>query len=227
MSDYNYEGFSPDNYDLQGISGPAIGQKALDFKLETTTGELKKLLDFDGELLILELGSVTCPLFHTRRKGMLRLDLDFPDLSFAILYVREAHPGARIPAHKTFEEKKACATRLTVEDGDNRTIFIDGLDGAAHEAYGALPNAIYIINKAGIVLFKAEWNNLLATRKAIETIKKGKEVHIKSYFRPAKPWIVHSTVKRAGNGSGGDFFRGLPKLIWNMAIKRNVKTFFK
>ena len=52
---------------------------------------------------------------------------DYPQFSYAVLYVREAHPGAIIPAHKTFEDKKNCAAKLSIQDGDNRTILVDGI----------------------------------------------------------------------------------------------------
>lgn len=37
---------------------------------------------------------------------MQSIQQDFPQISFAVLYVREAHPGETIPAHKNFEDKK-------------------------------------------------------------------------------------------------------------------------
>ena len=227
MTDYNYDTFSPDDYDFDSSAGPEVGQKAPDFELETAEGETQKLLTFDGDFLVLELGSITCPLFHTRREGMQSIESEFPSVSFAVLYVREAHPGEDIPAHQQFEEKKACAARLSSEEGDKRKILVDGLEGAAHEAYGSMPNSIFIIDKEGIVKFKAEWSNPTATRKALRALIDGEEVRVKSYFRPAKPSIVLRTVKRAGKGSKSDFFRGLPRLIWNNIVKRNIKTLFK
>lgn len=88
-----------------------------------------------------------------------------------------------------------------------------------------MPNAVFIIDKQGIVKFKAEWNNPAATRKAIQLILEGKDVNIKTYFKPAKPNIVLATAKRAGKGSAYDFFTGLLILIWNNLIKRNTEVF--
>ena len=90
-----------------------------------------------------------------------------------------------------------------------------------------MPNAIYIIDREGIVRFKAPWNNAKTTRKALEAILDGKPAKMKSYFKPAKPWVVMSTAKRAGKGSGKDFVHGLPRLIWNVLIKNNIRTFLK
>lgn len=227
MSEYNYDSFSPDNYNLQSADGPEIGQSAPDFELETHDGQKQRLLDFDGECLVLELGSMTCPLFLTRQDSMEKVAQDFPQVSSAVLYVREAHPGATIPSHKDMDAKKACASLLKTDLSDPRLILVDGVEGHAHLAYGSMPNAVYIIGKDGIVKFKAPWNNAATTRKALEAILAGKPANFKSYFKPAKPWVVLSTVKRAGKGSGIDFFTSLPRLIWNVLIKNNFRTFFK
>jgi hypothetical protein len=195
--------------------------------LQTHDGRKQRLLDFDGDCLILELGSMTCPLFLTRHDNMLEITRNYPQASHAVLYVREAHPGEAIPAHKSIEEKKACAAILKTELEDPRTILVDGVEGAAHLAYGSMPNAIYIIDNEGIVRFKAPWNNSATTRKALDAVLQNKPANFKSYFKPAKPWIVLSTAKRAGKGSAKDFFIGLPRLIWNVLIKNNLRTFFR
>ena len=66
MTDYNYDAFSPDNYNLANAGGREVGDKATDFGLETHDGHSRQLLDFEGECLVLELGSMTYPLFLTR-----------------------------------------------------------------------------------------------------------------------------------------------------------------
>lgn len=227
MTGYNYDAFSPDNYNLASADGPEVGDKAPDFDLETHDGQARRLLDFEGECLVLELGSMTCPLFLTRQDSMEKIAQDFPNCSHAILYVREAHPGADIPAHKTLEDKRSCASLLKTEMDDPRTVLVDGVEGTAHLAYGSMPNAIYIIDREGVVRFKAPWNNATTTRKALAAVLAGKPAKMKSYFKPAKPWVVMSTAKRAGKGSGKDFVHGLPRLIWNVLIKNNIRTFLK
>lgn len=226
MPSYNYASFSPDRYDLQSADGPEVGQHAPDFELETPDGQLRQLLNFPGDCLVLEIGSMTCPLFMSRRDNMEQIARDYPRASSAVLYVREAHPGAAIPAHKSADDKKACAAMLKSDFDDPRTILVDGVDGHAHHAYGSMPNAVYIIDKQGIVRFKAPWNSPAATRKALNAVLAGHPAPFKSYFKPANPRIVFRTMHRAGSGSGRDFFKGLPKLIWNVLIKNNLRTFF-
>lgn len=225
MNSYNYDGFSSDDYDFEGVVGPSVGDKAPDFQLTNTDGETKNLLDFSGDYLVLEMGSITCPLFQSRRTIMETLDRQH-NVSSAVLYVREAHPGAEIRSHKCIEDKIVCATRLKTEDGETRTIFVDGLDGGAHEAYGGMPNAVFIINKNGCVVFRSEWNNPSATRKAVQALVEGRAFTSKSYFRPPAPKTAFKTFTNAGKGSAIDFFRGLPILIWNNIFKRNLRLFF-
>ena len=46
MTDYNYDAFSPVNYNPQSADGPEIGDKAPNFDLETHDGQKHRLLDF-------------------------------------------------------------------------------------------------------------------------------------------------------------------------------------
>jgi len=225
MADYNYDSFSSDDYDFNTSTGPRLGDKAPDFDLLTSTGERRRLLDFDAELLVLELGSATCPLFQTRRKKMQELDAQSDRVQSAVLYVREAHPGATIPAHVDLASKSECARGLD-EDGETRVVLIDDFEGAAHQAYGGMPNAVYIINKRGCVVFKADWNNPSATAAAVGSLLRGEPVLAKSYFRPASPAVAIRTLRRAGQGSALDFLRSLPTLIWHNLILRNIRTLF-
>jgi len=223
MTGYNYDKFSTDDYEFEQVAGPVPGQKAPDFELTIPSGEKRRLLDFEGDFLALEMGSITCPLFQSRRRIMGQLSQDFPGVASAVLYVREAHPGAAIPTHRNFEDKQDAARRLKDEDGEGRLVLVDDFDGTAHRAYGSMPNAAYIINRSGCVVFRADWNNPSATRKALAALVKGREMRIKSYFRPPAPAIALRTLKRAGTGAAVDFFRGLPFLIWTNLIKRNLR----
>lgn len=226
MKRYNYDEFSTEDNDFSSVIGPDVGDKAPDFSLITTDGERKRLLDFSGDFLILEMGSITCPLFQSRRGIMESLGRK-NGISSAVLYVREAHPGVDIQSHKSFNDKKACASRLKTEDGEIRTVYVDNLEGHAHAAYGSMPNAVFIINKNGCVVYRSEWNNPSATRKALQALIAGREVTARAYFRPAVPTTVFRTLGKAGKGSAADFFKGLPFLIWTNVIKRNLRLLFK
>lgn len=221
MKNYNYGGFSSDTYDLDNFHGPELGAKAPNFALSSVDNQKIGLLDFSGEFLVLELGSITCPLFQGRREGMGDLLSQFPNVSFSVLYVREAHPGSHIPSHKSLDEKISCARQLEM-DAEKRHIIIDDISGTAHNAYGGYPNAVFVINKNGCVVFRSDWNSVPATKTALKRLLSGQPADTKSYFFPVKPSVAFRTLKRSGKGALKDFLMGLPTLIWKNVIKRNV-----
>lgn len=220
MAKYNYDDFSSDNYNLNNFEGPDLGEKAPDFDLKNVENKTTRLLDFSGDFLVLELGSITCPLFQGRREGMDALVKEFNNASFTVLYVREAHPGKNIPAHKSEKDKEVCARRLN-DNGEKRTILIDDLAGSAHSAYGNYPNAVFIINRNGCIVFRSDWNSVPATRSALTKLLKGQPAQTKSYFLPVKPSIAFKTLRNSGDGALQDFLAGLPALIWKNVIRRN------
>lgn len=222
MADYNYTGFSSTTYNLDKFDGPGPGDKAPDFEVGDIDGVTQNILTFDGSFLVLEIGSITCPLFQSRRGGMATMLTDFPQIDQAILYVREAHPGAQTPAHENVGQKIDQARKLRERDGEGRKILIDGIEGRAHRAYGGYPNAVFIINPNGCVVYRSAWNNPDATRRAVVRLLAGKPVRSESLFFPARPPVVLRTLKHAGKGAALDFFSSLPTLIWKNVIKRNL-----
>lgn len=224
MGDYQYDRFSAGAYDLDQFSGPAPGSRAPDFKVTALDGKTADLLDFDGEFLVLEMGSITCPLFQSRRGGMAGLARANPDISFVVLYIREAHPGQKISQPKDFATKLACARSLKAEDGEGRRILIDDMDGHAHTAYGSYPNPVFIINRAGCVVYMSDWNNPAATARALRRLRAGRAAGAAGLFLPALPWVARRTLKRAGQDALVDFVKNLPRLIWKNVIKRNLRV---
>ncbi|HID67882.1 MAG TPA: hypothetical protein EYP31_06420 [Roseibacterium sp.] len=221
---YNYDNFDARHYDLAQFRGPKPGTRAPDFDVVTPDGTATNVLNFDADFLVLEMGSLTCPLFQGRRKGMARLDAEFPDASFAILYVREAHPGEKIGAHRTIADKTSCAQRLERDEGEARRILIDDLGGDVHEAYGGYPNSVFIINRGGCVVWASDWNDTAATGRALRLLKAGKPANVRSIFKPVAPQVSLRTLGKGGRGSGADFLRSFPSLVWNNLIRRNLRV---
>ncbi len=53
--------------------------------------------------------------------------------------------------------KRANAAAFRDECAVRRPILLDGLEGAAHHAYGLLPNMTWIIGRGGTIQYKAAW----------------------------------------------------------------------
>ena len=111
MAAYNYKRFSTSNYDYGSFSGPTPGEEILDFTLCSLDGEKVKLTDFKGQWLVLETGSLTCPMYVKNINPIKSVINKYPDVEFLVVYVREAHPGSRQGAHATLAQKLSVARK--------------------------------------------------------------------------------------------------------------------
>lgn len=89
------------------------------------------------------------------------------------LYTHEAHPGEYYPHLSSFEQKLHNARDLRDKLGVTRPILVDALDGACHRAYGSMPNMTWIISRAGVPLYKAEWTDASSVEDAIRHLLMG------------------------------------------------------
>ena len=144
---------------------------------------------------------------------MNRLAKEFKDVLFLVLYVREAHPGSSVPPLKSIKEKLDHAKRLPGEENEQRTIIVDTLNGNAHRHYGTFPDAVYIINPQGAVVFRSDWAIPSEVQKVLSQGRN--EIHKRDYYEPGKPSLpmTFRVLKRAGLNALWDFIIGLPKLL--------------
>jgi hypothetical protein len=100
------------------------------------------------------------------------LAAEFAERGFEALfiYTREAHPGEILPHHTSFAQKLAMARRFHEEQGVQRRILVDTLDGAGHKLYGALPNMTWILLRGGLIAYKAAWTDAEDVRMAMENM---------------------------------------------------------
>lgn len=75
------------------------------------------------------------------------------------VYTREAHPGESWPPHESMEQKLDHARRMVERWDMRRPMLVDELGGRLHEAYGKLPNMSFIVDSAGVLLYKADWTD--------------------------------------------------------------------
>ncbi|MEH6452182.1 MAG: deiodinase-like protein, partial [Psychromonas sp.] len=111
---------------------PRVGECAKDFTALGLDGKPIKLSDFKGKRIILETGSVTCPMFGDNIEGMNRVVKKFTDDNtvFLMLYVREAHPGGKLPAHQSQVDKISAAKSTAELSHPNRIFLVDDIAGA-------------------------------------------------------------------------------------------------
>ncbi len=232
FSTYNYEHFSRDLFhDLAQtpFSGPGPGERAPDFKSLSLDGETIRLSDFSKQKnVLLIFGSATCPMTASSIAEINRLYDQFrgDEIEFLFIYVREAHPGEVIPAHRSMREKIEAARLLRDEEDMQMPILVDDLRGSIHRRYSKLPNPSFLIDKSGRVAFLSLWSKADAIGAAIEElleiqqerrvdnaiVKGGQDL---SMPLPYSALSAYRALERGGKQSLNDFRQalGLPARV--------------
>jgi peroxiredoxin len=179
---YNYRSFDREQLrkELNGkqMNGPKPGEEAPDFELPSLEGEKVRLSDYAGERnVVLTFGSATCPMTAGSIRGLNRLYEQYADedVRFLFVYVREAHPGEDVPAHRSLGDKAEGAELLREEEEVEMPILLDTLDGKVHRQYGGRPNPSYVIDKSGRVAFRAVWTRPSVVEEALEELLEQQE----------------------------------------------------
>jgi len=221
---YNYPRFLSGQYDFEVFEGPDAGEHYRDAGLKTLDGEAVRLSDFLARKpLVLETGSMTCPMYGKAVRPMQELAGRYPELEFVVMYVREAHPGERVGPHRTAEEKIAAARASSRRHGERRTVLIDDLDGTAHRLYGAMPNSIFVIDRDGTVVFRSIWNSAGDMDAVLRAFVQGRKV-VSRDLKPAPPFTPGSmrTLLMGGVVALWDFLVSLADLVRKHRKKGNM-----
>lgn len=214
-STYNFAHHKASIYDMNELTGPKVGEEAVDFLATTLDGQEVKLSDYYGKTIVLENGSITCPQYVGNINPMNALAQDFADVEFLTLYTREAHPGERIGAHKTLADKVKRAEETQERFEEQRTLLIDDMEGTAHLAYGAFPDMIYMIAPDGTVAFRGKWNNAKTVQKVLQNLVNGESIDgMRSPFRIPPLGASVKAVVPAGIVAVADLMVCAPKVIW-------------
>lgn len=211
-SNYNYQNFKATDYDFKNFKGPKPGEKYIDFQALTLQGEKVSLSDYLDKPIVLDTGSITCPMYANAKNGMLQLKEKYPNFHFLLLYVREAHPGGRTKGITSMDEKLGNAKSACTLHHETREILVDSLDGKAHLLYGGMPNMTYVIDTDGIVKFRANWTNVEALKKVLNNPDK---IALKDRYEVVKPPIglALKTLLIGGFRALFEFVVNLPQLI--------------
>ncbi len=83
-------------------------------------------------------------------------------VEFFVVYSKEPHAGERryfkkYTQHSSYEHKLGYAKELVEQFGMKVPVLVDDLDETVVQAYGRMPNMIFIIDKEGKIAYKADW----------------------------------------------------------------------
>jgi peroxiredoxin len=223
---YNYDTFTRDVLMKHAAANafgraPKPGERAPDFKDRTLDGDKIQLSDFEGEKnVVLAFGSATCPFTAASIGGMNDLHEDYADedVEFFFVYVREAHPGEKLPAHRSENDKIEAAERFRDEEEVAMPIIVDDLDGSIHRKYGALPNPAYLIDKSGRIAFRSLWTRPSVMAKALDELLERQQERDAEHAvvmggedtRPPMTYAIlhtHRALERGGQKAVRDFRR--------------------
>jgi len=162
--------------------------------------------------IVLDTGSITCPMYANSKTRMNMLQEEYPNIHFLLLYVREAHPGNRTKSLTSMAEKVSNASSMLKLYNEKREILVDTLDGNAHNLYGSMPNMTYVIGTDGIIKFRANWTNIDALKKVLLNVD---NIVSKDYYEVVKPspYVAIRTLLIGGVSALYEFLIGLPQLL--------------
>jgi len=207
--------------------GVKAGEEAVDATVYTLDGDSVSLSSLweDGPI-VLEFGSITCPVFSKKIEAMNDLAAEYGDeVDFYVVYTREAHPGNRYHRHTSFEQKCQHARDAKRTESVNRGVLVDDLEGTMHRAYGSLPNSAYLVGGDGVVAHQADWLDPdVLEDKIVEVLEhdgRGAAVSpstltLQEHAVDPDPDLIRAGVRvhsRAGGGSFRDLLVSLPRML--------------
>lgn len=222
---YNYDHFRLAHYLAAGGDHARAGERAPDGELVDLEGDTVRLSSLWAEgPLVLEAGSITCPVFVHGIEAMDALaDAWLGRARFVVVYTREAHPGEKRPAHRTMADKVAAARDLVAKEGVRRTVLVDDLGGSVSRAYGPFPNGVAVIGTDGVIALRADWCDPEEVDRALERLARangtGEEaapVDVRDNFASPSPGLLATSVRILGKAGGGalrDALSEFPRMI--------------
>jgi hypothetical protein len=223
--EYGYKRFTPEQYEFAQDTGLKKGDFLPDIELVDLSGRRVKLQELSrGKPLVIETGSMTCPMYAQSSPSMQEIIKKYPQFSYVLIYVREAHPGERQRQHNSIEEKVAAAMKAAIIYKEfNRTILIDDVYGSAHNFFGSMPNSIYVLSTYRHVMFKSAWNNTNEIEKVLqELVIKGNAESRELKAVPPFSFRGTRALFLGGFIALWDFVIGLPRLISNHKKVGNI-----
>jgi Iodothyronine deiodinase len=222
-TEYRYDHFTRRRLeeDRAFQAGREPGWQMPDFELPTVSGGRLRRSDFIGRRpVLLTFGSLTDPMTASAAPVLKRLHRERgEDVAFVTVYVREAHPGERLPQPATFEWKMRHARMLRERDAIPWTVAVDDLDGSLHRALGGNSNAAYLMDPNGNVAFRTLWSNdERVLRAALDAIACGPPDHPFERGRRVVPWArglarADDVVRAAGPAAVEELRREAPLLF--------------
>lgn len=157
-----------------------VGEPAPDFQLQTTDGKTIRLSDKRGKITVFMFVAMTCPPARTQVPLWTELNREYDkeQVEMFFIYSRERHPGE--PGYRefthtsTFEERMNYAQMMS--SLTDVPIAVDGVDEVVLSDYGMVPNAAFVVDEEGRLIFKAQWSDVKKIKVVINKLLEEKRL---------------------------------------------------
>jgi Spy/CpxP family protein refolding chaperone len=158
-----------------------VGSGVPDVKIIELNGRAFVPANYKGHVLVLEFGSMSCPVFRDHARDMEKLKTsEGPRAFFLCVYTREAFPAGdknvqrnkdqniSIPQASTLDARKMQARQTQQALGITIPMAVDSMDNGVSNAFGTFPNGAVVIGKDGQIAALEHWSNPDSLRRAID-----------------------------------------------------------
>lgn len=198
----------------------APGQSLGAHKVLTLEGERVGAAELIADKpMLLVMGSVSCPMTDASMPLVKALHGQFGNrVDFIMLNVREAHPGENIPQPKQTEEKLRHAKALRERYAIPFQVVSDDIDGRLHKALDSKPNAAFLFDRQGKLVFRALWvGDEKGVRQALEAASRGERPKERESERKLMPMAqgigsMRDVLERSGDRAVSDIWRAAPPM---------------
>ena len=188
------------------------GDMAPDVDLTNLDSSRVRLSEIVGARpVVLVTGSLSCPMTASSVPSLNRLLQDFGDaFDVVLLYVREAHPGELLRQPQSLAEKLEHATSFKDELAVRARVVVDDIDGTLHRLLDAKPNAAFIFDATGRLVFRSLWaSDEGGLRTALTSLRDATQLRASQSTRMVQPMLralgsVSETLTRAGASAHRD-----------------------
>ncbi|WP_445504694.1 hypothetical protein [Microvirga sp. G4-2] len=135
-----------------------------------------------------------------------------------MLHVREAHPGERYEQVRSFDEKMQHARELQTRDRLPWPVAVDDAEGSVHHALDEKPNAAYLTDRNGTIVFRSLWiGDEWGLFEALESAAHGERPREQESCRPLVPMgrgigVMRDMVHRSGPRAEWDIWQAAPPM---------------
>ena len=151
-----------------------VGSPAPDFTLRTVDGGTLRLSDLRGRIAVFMFAAMTCPPARAQLPLWNQLHGEYADRGVAVfvVYSRERHPGE--PGYREFRHTRTDAEKevnaAMLAELARMPVAVDGVDEAVLARYGKVPNAAFVVDADGVLVYKSTWADAAAIRAVLDRL---------------------------------------------------------